>query len=436
MSITSLNVQLEQDKTHWYAGHLLALGAISGAVVAYAGWTGAAVLVVCALLVRWPVQVALGSFALLLPFDSVSAIGGEPTGAALTRFVGAFAGLVLLFVGLISKRLSLPRRPALWWSLFILWGVATLGWAANSQFAFDRLPTALSLWLLYVIATAFRINEEEMRVVLVLAVLGGCVAAVMSVHEFYSGTFYLQSTRSSLMLGNRDTDPNQFGASLLLPLSLTIGAVVQGRGRTLRACAMLAIATLSLALLLSMSRGALVAGLTVIVVYTWRLGFNRRIALAIVLLAALLLLMPQAFFARLGLSDRGAGRVDIWTASMDLVPRYGLFGAGWNNFIVAYSGIAGHAASFRGFTRGSHSIYVGMLIEVGAVGLMFLLLAFRSQLREGKTRELLPYAAACWAMVVMGITLDVVWRKSFWFAWIILAMAARLHESKKPAVAA
>jgi len=405
-------------------------GAISGAAVAYGGWLGGVALLFCAVLARWPVQVALGTFALLLPFDSVSAIGGEASGAALTRYVGAFAGLVLLVVGLISKRLSLPCRAALWWSLFVLWGVATLGWAANSQFVLERLPTAISLLLLYLLATAFRINQKEMWVVLVATVIGGCVAAGMSTHEFYSGTFYLQSTRSSLMVGNRDTDPNQFGASLLLPLSLAIGAIVQARNRLLRVCATAAIAILSLALLLSMSRGALVAALTVVIVYIARFGLSRRIVLAIVLAAALLLLMPQTFFSRLGLSDRGAGRVDIWAASMDLVPRYGLFGAGWNNFIVAYSGIAGHAPSFRGYTRGSHSIYVGMLIEVGGIGLTFLLLAFRSQLREGRSRELVPYAAACWGMIVMGITLDIVWRKSFWFSWIILAMAVRLRADR------
>ncbi len=435
MSSTATNFAIEPSASTRHASFLVLAGAISGAAVAYGGWLGGATLLVCALMARWPVQVALGMFALLLPFDSVSAIGGQATGAALTRYVGGFAAVVLLVLGLISKRLSLPSRAGLWWSLFVLWGVATLGWAANSQFAFERLPTALSLCLLYVIATAFRINKKEMQVVLVLTVIGGCVAAGMSVHEFYSGTFYLQSTRSSLMMGNRDTDPNQFGASLLLPLSLAIGAVVQGRSRKLRVCAIAAIAILSLALFLSMSRGAMAAALTVVVVYIRRLGFNRRIMLAIILLACLLLLMPQSFFARLGLSDRGAGRLDIWTASMDLVPHYGLFGAGWNNFIVAYSGIAGHAPSFRGYTRGSHSIYVGMLIEVGAIGLMFLLLAFRSQLREGKTRDLIPYAAACWGMVVMGITLDIVWRKSFWFAWIIFAMAAQMRRNRTEATA-
>jgi hypothetical protein len=69
-----------------------------------------------------------------------------------------------------------------------------------------------------------------------------------------------------------------------------------------------------------------------------------------------------------------------------------------------------------------------MLIEVGIIGLTFLLLAFRSQLREARNRFLVPYQAACWGMVVMGLTLDIVWRKSFWFCWILLAMAVRVRS--------
>lgn len=412
------------------AASVAAAGAVAGAAIAYGGWLGAAGVLVGTLLLRWPVQVALGSFALLLPFDSISSLGAEATGTALTRYAGACAAVVLLAVGLATRRLSVPPRAALWWSMFVLWGVATMGWAINSQFAWERLPTALSLLLLYVIATAFRITEKEMSAVLLLTVLGGCAAAAMASYQFYSGTVYMQTSRSSLMMGNRDTDPNQFAASLLLPLSLAIGAVVVGRRKSIRIAAAAAIATLSLAILLSMSRGALVAALALIVVYMCRLGVNRRILVATACLAALLLVMPQSFFTRLTLNDRGAGRFDIWSASMDLVPSYGLFGAGWNNFVVVYTDIAGHASTFRGYTKGSHNIYVGMLVEVGIVGLTFLLLAFRSQLREARSRLLIPYEAACWAMLVMGFTLDIVWRKSFWFAWILLAMAVRMRSQR------
>jgi O-antigen ligase len=266
-----------------------------------------------------------------------------------------------------------------------------------------------------------------MSVVVILAVLGGCAAAIIASWQFYGGAVFQETSRSSLMFGDRETDPNQFAASLLMPLSLALGFLMLSRSWIVRCGAITAIGTLSLALLLSMSRGGFVAALVVIFVYVNRLGLSRRILVAVACLAVFLFFMPHTFFVRLALPDRGAGRFDIWLASLGLLPRYGFFGAGWSNFVVAYTDIAGNAPKFQGYTKGSHSVYLGMLIEVGIIGLTFLLLAFRSQFREARNRFLVPYLAACWGMVVMGLTLDIVWRKSFWFCWILLAMAVRVR---------
>jgi hypothetical protein len=431
MSRSSLTFAADISQERWYEGRsavaIVAIGIVAGCVVVYGGWIYAIGLAGIALLLRWPVEVALGSFAFLLPFDSISSLDPGATGTALTRYVGGLSALVLLMVGLATKRLSNPPRAALWWSLFVLWGVATLGWAANPEFAWQRLPTALSLLFLYLIATAFRITKKEMSAVIILAVLGGCAAAIIASRQFYGGAVFQETSRSSLMFGDRETDPNQFAASLLMPLSLALGFLMLSRSWIVRGGAIAAIATLSLALLLSMSRGGLVAALAVIFVYVNRLGVSRRILVAVACLTIFLLFMPHTFFVRLALPDRGAGRFDIWLASLGLLPRYGFFGAGWSNFVVAYTDIAGNAPKFQGYTRGSHSVYLGMLIEVGIIGLTFLLLAFRSQFREARNRFLVPYLAACWGMVVMGLTLDIVWRKSFWFCWILLAMAVRVR---------
>jgi O-antigen ligase len=427
--MSSSSLTLQGDSWFRFRPALVVVaGAMAGVLIVSGGWIYAVGLLGIALLLRWPVPVALGSLAFLLPFDSVSSLGTEASAAALTRYVGGLAAVVLLIVGFATKRLSVPPRAALWWSLFVLWGAATLGWAANPEFAWERLPTALSLLLFYLIATGFRIDKKELSAVIALVVLGGCVAAVIASAQFYRGISYYQTSRSSLMMGGRETDPNQFGASLLLPLSLAVGGLVLSRSRSLRIVATLAVAILSFALMLSMSRGALVAALAMVFVYMYRWGFNRRMLIVLVCLATLPFCMPHQFFTRLAVADRGAGRFDIWTASMAAVPHYGLIGAGWNNFTVAYAEVAGNAPRFYGYTRGSHNIYLGMLIEVGIIGLAFLLLAFRSQLREARHRLLVPYEAACWGMVVMGLTLDIVWRKSFWFAWILLAMAARMRS--------
>ncbi len=407
-------------------------GVLAGTLAAGGEWVYALGVVVAAAIVRWPVEATLGAFAFLLPFDSVSAVGSEATGATVTRYLAALAAGLLLVVGLVTRRLKAPPHAALWWAMFVIWGAAALAWALDPQMAWERMPTAISLLLLYVIATSFRATTRELLAVAALTVLGGCVAALFASGEFFGGTSFQNTARSSLMIGGRETDPNQFATSLLLPLSLAIGGLVLSHRRSVRIASIFAIAIIGFGVLLTMSRGALVAALAVVLVYLWRLKANPRVLLAVGCLALLLLFMPHTFFERLSLVDRGAGRVDIWIASLAIVPRYGILGAGWNNFVVAYTTVAGEAPHFYGYTRGSHNIYLGMLIETGIVGLAFLFLAFRSQLREARHRFLVPYEAACWGMLVSGFTLDIVWRKSFWFCWILLAMAVR-YQREKPA---
>jgi hypothetical protein len=110
------------------------------------------------LLIKYPVELPLGVFAFLIPFDSVLMLG--QSGHTLTWLTGAAAGGILLAYGVLSGRLTAPPRAALWWGLFILWGAASLLWALDPGQALERLPTALLLFLLYLVVVSFRISER------------------------------------------------------------------------------------------------------------------------------------------------------------------------------------------------------------------------------------------------------------------------------------
>jgi O-antigen ligase len=92
------------------------------------------------------------------------------------------------------------------------------------------------------------------------------------------------------------------------------------------------------------------------------------------------------------------------------------------------------------YGKGSHNIYLNASAETGIVGLLLLLVAVCSQLlsanreaHSGAKSEgisIVPYEAACWAMLVAGFFLDVLWRKDFWFVWILLAIAIRAKRNE------
>lgn len=413
---------------------LIGTGALTGVILVHEKWLLLATIAAIPFVLRWPVQTSLGIFAFVLPFDSLSALQREGTGITLSFLVGAVSGVILITTGLLTGRLERPPRAAWWWGLFVLWGATTLLWAFQPKAALDRLPTAVACFLFYLAAVSFRLTRKELSAVLLLTILGGIVAAVYGFMDFiHAGGV----ERATLVLRERAANPNTFAASLLLSLSLALSRFIVAR-RWLEKLAMMAgVGIIALGIMLSMSRGILIGAAALILVYVYRLGLRKRIVLALLLFLLLLSLMPALFFARVqtAMSSRGAGRFDIWQTGVSAFEHYGLVGAGLNNFPEVYDKFAADAKQFRGFHRDPHNIYLGIGVEMGAVGLLLFLGGVKSQLRDvqrfyaaAKAFEapmVVACEAACWGMLIAGFSGTFVWNKFFWLTWVYLTVVLR-----------
>lgn len=421
---------------HTYNAALTAgTGALLGFTIAQSKWLYSAALALMMFLFLWPVETALGGYAFLIPFDSVSLVGGGETGTSVTWLAGTGALLVLILTGLAYDRLQPPPHAALWGAGFIAWSAASILWAVNPQQVFRRLPTALSLFFLYLVVLCIQVRKRELSRIALMIIAGGCVASAYASSAFFQGSLV---GRISLEIGNDNADPNQFAANLLLPLSLAIGEFLVSPTKVRRCLMLLATALIGLGVLLTMSRGAVVAIFMMSAVYIRHLRFTGRTLIPVAVLICALAAMPETFFSRFeeSSSTGGAGRLYIWQAGLASLQQYAGAGAGLENFEEAYQSYAGWAKRFRGFQRGAHNIYLAIAVELGIPGLLLALLAIRSHLQSVKELQLvfrgkrLPMMviasqAACLGLLTAGFFLDILWRKSFWLAWIFLALAVR-----------
>jgi O-antigen ligase len=409
--------------------------------IAYERWLYFLALTVLPFFFFWPVECSLGVLAFLLPFDNISAVGDRATGTTLTFFVGGVAAAVLLCGGIIHDRLRSPPRAALWWTLFFAYASSSAIWALVPRYAIERLPTAAALTTLYLSAACFRASKRELDRVTRMAVAGACVASLYAIHIFLGGITF--SSRLSLIVGARETDPNQFAAALLLPLSLAIGELTSASRRVSQTLSAIAVLVITVAIFFTMSRGALVAVSVMVLIFLCRYGINWRIVITVVVLLSVLLLVPSMFFSRMETAEatRGAGRLDIWEAGIHTLSKYGVFGAGLDNFPAAYTEVAGLAPTFRGYTRAAHNIFLCIAVELGVVGLFLMLKAFSSQfyanasLRRTVPKSVsaltVPYEAACWSMLTAGFFLDNLWRKVFWVSWMLFAVAVQVARDSR-----
>lgn len=420
----------------YFAGAAVALAI--GYTIAQGRWWEVLALALVGGFVWWPVLTALGAFAILVPFDSVSILGAGSQGTTLTFWIGGASAAALLFTGLVRGKISFPPRAVWWWTALILWGSLTALWAIDPALCIQRLPTAFSLLVLYLVATSLQVSRRELFWVAAAAVVGGTLAASFVVSLHSSGIDFRADTRSTLAFGGHESDPNYFAASLLLPISLAVGMFASARSWSTKTLSLLAVMSMGVAVLLTMSRGALIGLVVMLLFYCYSLRVNSRVLIVLVVLGLLVAWMPQIFFARLEGTgaDRGAGRLDMWRVGLAMLPRYGLRGTGLDNFPLGYQQLAGLATVFHGYSRGAHNTFLNMIVETGIVGFGLFIAGLVSQFRaarpdgnsSGLTPPLVSYKAACLGVLTAGFFLDLFWWKLFWLAWMLLVIASRAVE--------
>lgn len=381
---------------------------------------------------RWPVVSTVGVYALLVPFEAILVVG---RGATLVRLVGMLAAAILLLVGLKQKRLVHPPIVAVWWSALILWGALTAAWAVDPDMVMSRLPTAISLLALYLVAVSFRVSAAELSAVCMLTVVGGVATAlfglIFGVGDLEAGQ------RGTLAAG---VNPNGFASSLLPAAALATGALLQLRGFLLRIAALASITVLAAGVYVSVSRAALLALAVILAVLVYRLGIRTQFLLIVLVLGGLLVVMPEQFFTRVtgplsGTDATGSGRTDIWAIGLTALNEFWLWGAGLSNFTEAYG--LHTAIPPQSGARGAHNLYLGMWVELGIVGFLIMLAAIVAQLHIAwKARysgSMMLYAAEAAFLGVLTISFfgDTLWAKRFWMLGVMIVWAARVSRESQ-----
>jgi hypothetical protein len=425
---------------HLQVAALVVTACSLGWIIASEKWLFVAGLCALLLLIVRPIEVALGLYAFLIPFESMTTMDkGSGQAETLLRYVGLLALFVTLAVGWIRERIMRPPRTALFWSLFVVWGGVSSLWAINQEEALHRLPTAVGLWLLYMAIVSVRLTAKEFSCITMLTIIGGLGASMYSAYMFF-GTGHAIG-RVSLAEGSTLSDPNFFGVTLLLPLSLSFGGVLSSRTWLRRGFFLAGTGVIALAVFLTMSRGDLAAAAAITVVFLVRLRLNWRLLLPVIAAGAALLFMPQLFFERMqeAAGSRLVGRQDIWQTGIHSLKSYGAFGAGLENFPYAFEKYVGTSRFYIGHQRSSHNIYLTASVEFGILGMLFLFGAVRSHLRAFPrptkniliSAKLVAFEAACWAMLIAGLSVDILWRKSFWFAWALSVGAIQVQRKNE-----
>ena len=430
----------ESTTAQWFPIAIASIGVCLGVWFAREQWVYSLALLSFVVITIWPLEATLGLYVFLLPFDSISRLGASSDGKTVGFYLGGIATLVLFGLGLLQERLHPPSRLSRYWIAFVGWGIMTVFWALDETAVLTRVPTALGLLALYVVAACYEISKQQLERISFFAVAGGLAASLFSINNFWTGISTVEA-RSSLILGTQQADPNIFAAALMIPLALAMAGVWSGKGIFEKGVMLATSAVISFAILLTMSRGAVLGLLAVVAVYAWRLKLARWLLVLGTALGSLLWVLPALFFSRFkeAFSTGGAGRLDIWVAGFSALKHFILQGAGLSNFEIAYQQYAGFAPTFRGYFRAAHNIYLEIAVELGIIGFAIFVFAVAAHVRQlrlltSHRSRPLPIAVACEAMTAgMGVSalfVGLLWQKSFWMVLIFGSFAVHAMRGR------
>lgn len=376
--------------------------------------------------------ISLALYAAIIPFDNVlsTSLG------TVTKYVGLAVALAVLADRIVvgQGRAIRPPSAVLWWLLFASMAGASVFWSVSPAATFGALDTLVGLIAVFSITTIQPWESRHLKLIERGILVGGVLASVITIYMAHSGRYYLWTERASLVLGQRLTDPNHFGASLILPIAVALNGVLNKEKHAW--WLIVGVFVMGMALAFTGSRGAM-AGVAAAAIYVfWE---NRRslktvfVGLAIVLVVVFLVprVLPPVLLSRFMianiLSTQAAGRIPLWRLAIIAFLQRPLTGWGYESFSTLTQGLLSQWVWWEvKYGQVAHNIYLQSMSELGVLGLGFLIMALYTTYRHASALAARftfyrGVAAAVVGAAVVSLSLGTLNYKYFWLIQMLAA---------------
>lgn len=400
-----------------------------GAVVAKGNWMMLAAPPLVAVTLAHPLA-GLSMMSFLMPLELMLTFGSFGT---LTKGVG----LLTLAVWLLRlwREHRLPRFAGAWGAAVVFSSISLVSmlWAPQLSIASQQTTTLFSL-LAYLLILVDAVRERQALHAVVWAFIGGTVVSTVIA--------FMTSTGGRLAL--EGDNPNVFGSHSALAL-LLLPVVLRGAQRALVLTGVFAGIILTIATIMSESRGTWVALAGALVIIA--VPQPRKLLIPIVLLAATsFAVLPMVSADELNnvvaritsivtVDDRLAGRLDIWPVAQTAIADRPLTGVGAGNFPYTWDHYATQTfgiALRRTNNMDAHNSYLTAFAELGLFGFLsfcgILIISASTITRNASGFDRSIALSLIVFTAIRAVTATAYYRKFFWLGIgvaLVLAFLAR-----------
>jgi hypothetical protein len=250
----------------------------------------------------------------------------------------------------------------------------------------------------------------------------------------------LPDSRIGLAAGKNDA--NRFAFSLIIPFSVGIEFAMKQKRLILKSLLFVSLGILLYCINVTGSRGGFLGAAMVLITYA--LFARQRMLLIVSMLVLGLILVsytPDFIFDRWGQAAEGGGanRLYIWYIALNALQKYWPIGAGFNNFPLAFDEFAYYYTSLDKTSAASHSLFIGLFLELGIIGFILLIIALvkhykRIKVQSAYDPESVMLKASFFGLLMHSLFLDSFKIKTSWLLWMMIMMhrnyTASEHEKQ------
>lgn len=378
-----------------------------------------------------------GIYVVLIPFDNMLKISGSGT---LTKMLGVLSTLFVIIYAFRRKGLNAPPLSLYLWLAYMAWLLLSLLWTPDLPNGLIDAQQSVSLILMYAVLAVAPVEERDLRAICACIVFGGIASALYGMYLLHdqpiAQTIGGEAGRLMINVDNRTIDANHFANAMLMPIALSLVALLNSRKPLVILGSIAALAILFAGELMSLSREAMLSCAVIVAITVFRsrrrlLGFivgGSVIGLVPIFVPTVMQRMTDAF------KTGGAGRTSIWDVVLLAYKQHPFFGTGAGGSIDAYDRMYLQVFQFynAGWSRPPHNTPMQIALELGVVGLVLILgayfLTFR-QLREIRQADsLYDLRVALGASLIgLGICSLFIGLATYKYFWLALSTTAQLR---------
>jgi O-antigen ligase len=377
----------------------------------------------------------LWAFIFCVPWEEQVVL---PTHLPISHVVGGGAAAAGVLVAILRRRIRRLASIHYLAAAFVLWSVLSYGWSIAPELTTVRAGSYVQLFLMVWLIWEFAGTYEREMSLVAAYVLGTWVAALSTLYAFFTGS----GTNIGLSEGRYTAaGQNENELGIILALGIAMGCYLLSSGKHPRILWLVSIPTFLIAILLSGSRGSLIAsGVALLLVPSTlaRFSMAARLTVGGVLLVAIALsaaALPEQTWTRVRsipteLSQGTmSNRTDIWSAGLDAYRQHPWIGVGAGAFEAA-------AYEQLGVFYVAHNSYLSILVELGMTGIILfaalLLALFHAAFSlPNVSRFAWVVLLLTWCVAVFSVTWE--YRKPTWFlVALLIAQSATLRGRRFP----